>query len=185
MANCTALEGILKSCDNNIGGIRTVWLWDMEDQNSIGENTTNWEITSLDVTGTSSPASFQGEEFQFIRNGSNYTEEATIDLANGSTFTTVNLNLMFTRREADKSKSIMLLAEGQRYLGGLVLDSNGIYWVFQDLQLSASTEGSGQAKADGSKYNVTLMAEVANFAKVIDDSISPNPITQLLTTGQF
>lgn len=164
--NCTILEGISKSCDNNIGGIRKVWLWDMDDKDttlSVDDETTwTWDEYVLD-----SPTTPEG--YVFIRNSSNYTEEATIDLANGSSFVTVTLNLVFTRREASKSRAIKILGEGQRYLGALVLDQNGFYWIFEDLQLSAVTEGSGTAKADGSKYNVTLLGEVKDFAKEITE----------------
>ena len=38
-------------------------------------------------------------------------------------------------------------------------DANGKYWYFPYMQLSASGEGSGTARADGSKYSVTLVAE--------------------------
>lgn len=159
---CTTLESITKSCDNNIGGIRQVWLWDMSDVDLAvtSANTTTWSWDAYDIGAA--PASYE-----FTRQSSNFTEEATIDLINGSTFVRSTINLVFTRREALKSKSIKILGEGQRYLGGLVLDSNGIYWIFEDLQVSNVADGSGTAKADGSKYTVTLLGEVADFAKVI------------------
>ncbi len=157
---CTTITEILKSCDNNIGGIRQVWLWDMEDVDVITASASNW--TYDEITLDTTPVAYE-----FIRNSSNYTEDGTIDLVNGSSFVTATLNLVFSRREAAKSQSIKVLGEGQRYLGALVLDSNGIYWVFNELQLSATGEGSGTAKADGSKYTLTLMAETAEFARVL------------------
>jgi hypothetical protein len=71
---------------------------------------------------------------------------------------------MFNRRDKDKSEAINILASGQRYLTAIVLDSNGKYWFFQDLQLTATGEGSGTARADGSKYSVTLLAEADHLA---------------------
>lgn len=173
---CTALTGILKSCDNNIGGIKKVWLWDMDDKVSSTPDPLlyTWQNYAL-----ANPTDIVG--YDFIRNASNYTEEATIDLTNGSTFTTTTLNLVFTRREAVKSKEIMVLAEGQRYLGALVLDSNGLYWLFEDLQLSASGEGSGTAKADGSKYTVTLLGETPLFAR----EVAPANAALLISNGVF
>ena len=160
--SCTSLTSITKSCDNNIGGIKQVWLWDMEQKDttlSVDDPATwSWTEYVIDTAPDS---------YEFIRNSSNFTEEGAIDLVNGSSFVRATLNLVFTRREAAKSKAIKILGEGQRYLGGLVLDSNGIYWIFEDLQVSNVADGSGTAKADGSKYTVTLLAEVANFAKVI------------------
>jgi hypothetical protein len=70
---------------------------------------------------------------------------------------------MFTRRTAAKSKALKILGLGQRFLGSVILDENGLYWVFQDLQLSTVGEGSGQAKEDGSKYSVTLVAKTASL----------------------
>ena len=160
--SCTTLTSITKSCTNNIGGIKKVWLWDMEDVDA--DNTVFNEATH---TWTSYEIGAAPVGYEFIRNSSNYTEEAGIDLANGSSFVTVNLNLIFAKREASKSKAIKILGQGQRYLGGLVEDNNGLFWIFQDLQLSAVTEGSGTAKADGSKYNIMLMGEVADFAGTI------------------
>lgn len=165
MALCNSLTGISKSCDNNIGGIKGVWIFDMDDIATLTENTSTWSIDELTLAG--SPALLP-TAFEFTRNSSNFTEENPIDLANGSSYITATLNLMFSRREASKSKAIKVLGEGQRYLGALTLDSNGIYWLFTDLQLSNVAEGSGTAKADGSKYAVTLVAEVPDFAKVVD-----------------
>lgn len=162
---CTTLTTITKTCDNNIGGIRSIWLWDMEDQDTFTENASTWAIDALVIGAPTAPIGYE-----FIRNTSNYVEDGAIDLANGSSFVTQTITLMFARREAAKSKAIKILGEGQRYLGALVLDSNGIYWVFQDLQLSATGEGSGTAKADGSKYSVTLLAEVQNLAKTMSSA---------------
>jgi len=167
MANCASLTGISKSCDNNMGGIRGVWIFDMEDVATLTPNTTTWEIDEITLSG--SPIVLP-VAFEFTRNSSNFTEENPIDLVNGSSYITATLNLMFSRREAAKSKSIKILGEGQRYLGALTLDSNGIYWLFTELQLSNVAEGSGTARADGSKYAVTLMGETANFAMIVDEA---------------
>lgn len=164
---CTTITGIVKSCDNNIGGIKGVWLWDMEDITTITASASNWAYD--EITLTDAPVGFD-----FIRNSSNYVEDNNIDLVNGSTFVSATLTLVFTRREASKSQSIKVLGEGQRYLGALVLDSNGIYWVFNDLQLSAVGDGSGTAKADGSKYTVTLLGETAEFARVLSTTQATN-----------
>lgn len=175
---CTTLTNISKSCDNNMGGIRQVWLWDMEDKipASSSFSTSTWTWSAYDVSGSANIASFE-----FIRNASNYTEETNIDLVNGSSFVTTTLTLVFTRREASKSKAIKVLGEGQRYLGALVKDSNNLYWLFEDLQLSGVGDGSGTAKADGSKYNVTLVGETLDLA----GEISEADATDLIASGSF
>lgn len=177
---CTTLTEILRSCNNNIGGIETIWLWDMEDKDTTAStfDTATWAWTAYDITALGGTAPVQ---YQFIRNSSNYEEVTNIDLANGSTFATVTVNLIISRREASKSKSIKILSEGQRYLGALVLDSNGIYWLFENLQLSGTGEGSGTAKADGSKYSLTFIAENLDLAGVVDTADA----VLLTTVGAF
>ena len=155
---CDALETITKSCDNNTGGIRKIWLNDQENVTAVP---TVWEITTL----TSSPIY---TEFEINRNTGNYTEETASDLINGSSFVTQTITLMFNRRDAAKSEAINILGSGQRYLSAIVLDANDEYWYFENLQLTATGEGSGTARADGSKYSITLLAEADHLAYTIN-----------------
>jgi len=154
---CDALETITKSCDNNIGGIRKIWLNDQENITTDPVVAVMGEVTTLTV-------SVDYTEFEINRNTGNYTEDTAVDLINGSSFVTQTITLMFNRRDKDKSEAINILASGQRYLTAIVLDANDKYWFFQDLQLTATGEGSGTARADGSKYSVTLLAEADHLA---------------------
>ena len=159
MPACQALEAILKSCDSNSGGIYGIWINQQDEIASITPTNPSagagWEITTINLQTT--PVLF--ENYFIRRNTSSYTEEANIDLINGSSYVTATINLMFQRREADKSRAIKILGSGQQYLAAVVLDANGIYWYFPYLQVTAVAEGSGQARADGSKYAVTLLSE--------------------------
>lgn len=157
MATCTALNAISKSCDNNIGGVTGVWIYDQEDVTGITDS--NGTLTAA-VLGTGDA----GQSFTIKRNTSNFTEEAAIDLVNGSSFITQTINLMFHRREAAKSYAIQILGEGQRDLFVVLKDANGLYWAFENMQLSAVSEGSGTAKADGSKYSVVFTGENVEYA---------------------
>ena len=151
MATCTTLTGIAKSCSNNLGGITDVWIYDSED------------VTITSASGTVSAIVLEalatGEKFVFNRNTGNFTEEFASDLVNGSSFYTQTINLMFHKREASKSQALNILAEGQRDLCVILKDANGLYWVCNLAQLTTIGEGSGTAKADGSKYSAVLVAE--------------------------
>ena len=114
--------------------------------------------------------------FEFRRNTGMFTEEAAIDLVNGSSYYTQTVTLIFHRREAAKSKAIKILGEGQRDLALVVGDANGKYWYFPNAQLTAVTEGSGTSKADGSKYSVTFVAEAENLAMEVSSAEIPNII---------
>lgn len=152
---CEALEGIVKSCDNNSGGIYKVWINQQDEIDSISlDNTLTWTIDGITLV---TPTNFT--EFEIRRNTGSYTEEAAIDLVNGSSYYTQTVSLMFHRRDQSKSQAIKVLGAGQQYLAVIVLDANGKYWYFPYMQLTGAAEGSGTARADGSKYSVTLTAE--------------------------
>jgi len=166
---CNTLTSILKGCDNNIGGITSIYI---NDQDAVEGPivTTDWVITDF---GTLTD---QFVPFEFRRNTGMYTEEAAIDLVNGSSFVTQTVTLIFHRREAAKSKSIKILGEGQRDLALVVGDANGKYWYFPKAQLTAVAEGSGTAKADGSKYSITFVAENEALAFEVDAALIPDII---------
>lgn len=154
---CSTITSILKSCDSNIGGIVSIYINDQD--NVTGPiDVTDWVITDF---GTLVDPFVP---FEFRRNTGMYTEEAAIDLINGSSFITQTITLIFHRREASKSKAIKILGEGQRDLALVVGDANGKYWYFPYAQLTAVTEGSGTSKADGSKYSITFVAEAEQLA---------------------
>jgi hypothetical protein len=153
--SCKALEGIVKSCDNNSGGIYKVWINQQEEIDSVDVNTSlGWTIDQINLV---TPTNFT--EFEIRRNTGAYTEDAAIDLVNGSSYYTQVVTLMFHRRDQSKSQAIKVLGAGQQYLAIIVQDANGKYWYFPYMQLTATGEGSGTARADGSKYSVTLTAE--------------------------
>jgi hypothetical protein len=170
---CAALEGISKTCDNNTGGIYGIWITPQDNIASITpldpSAASGWEITGI----TLAAPLVLFENFYIRRNTSSFTEEAAIDLINGSSFVTSTISLMFQRREADKSRAIKILGSGQQYLTAIVLDANGIYWYFPYLQVTGVAEGSGTARADGSKYAVTLVGENEYLAYTIDPVIIP------------
>lgn len=164
MANCNSLEGILKGCDNNAGGIYEAYFID---QDSVTGTTV--DASAHTITAIATTEDFTA--FQFKRNVGNLVVTPTIDLVNGSTFYTATLTLAFHKREAVKSRALSILAEGQRYLGVIIKDANGLYWYVDYAQLNGGDEESGTAKADGSKYTVTFVAEMDNRPYEVDSSI--------------
>ncbi len=163
--SCSALESIVKSCDNNTGGIEKIWINQQDNISGIALDATNtWTIETITLVGGAPDFT----AFDIRRNTGSYTEEAAIDLINGSSYVTAVINLMFHRRDQDKSQAIKILGAGQQYLVAIVKDMNGKYWYFPQLQLTATGEGSGVTRADGSKYSVTLTSEVEFLAYEIE-----------------
>jgi hypothetical protein len=163
--SCTTLTSITKGCDNNQGGIQAVYINSQDNVTiPVTSDDATWTVTSITTSADFVP-------FEFNRNTGNYTEEAAIDLVNGSSFVTQTITLMFHRREASKSRAIKILGEGQRDLCVIVKDMNGKYWWFENVQVTGVAEGSGTAKADGSKYSLTLVSEAEFLSYEVDPDI--------------
>ena len=164
---CEALETIVKSCDNNSGGIEKIWINQQDNIDTFALDATNtWTIDSITLNAGAPDYT----AFEIRRNTGSYTEDAAIDLVNGSSYVTATINLMFHRRDQDKSQAIKILGAGQQYLNAIVKDMNGKYWYFPFLQLSSVGEGSGTTRADGSKYSVTLLGENDFLAYEIEEA---------------
>ena len=163
--SCETLISIEKPCGNNIGGIKTVWIAPQDD---VTVTYGTWEVTAATLVV---PAAV----YAINRNTGNYTEDTAIDLINGSTFVTQTITLMFNRRDKDKSEAIHVLGAGQQYLSVFVQDSNDKYWYFENAQLSATGEGSGTQRADGSKYSITLLSEAEHLSyEILSTEITGN-----------
>jgi hypothetical protein len=168
---CTSITTITKSCDNNSGGLLRAWVVDQDNLTGTTVNTTDWEVTALtnDVAFT---------EIEFKRNVASYVPERQNDFANGSNFYKTTLNFVFHRRDAAKSRALKILGEGQRYLAFVVEDTNGLYWLLENMQMTTDTGGSGTARADGSKYEVAFEGENEFSPYTVDSTIIPN-LTQV------
>jgi len=162
---CNILTGISKSCDNNIGGVTKFYV-------SNYDNVTAYTLTAGLVTAITATDPFV--EFVFNKNSSSYVEDAVISLESGSTHYATTTNLMIPRREVSKRNSLQLIAAGQADLFIILKDANGLYWVqglVNGSNLTAQGEGSGAAKADGSKYSLAFLSEEAEQMPEIDPSI--------------
>ena len=167
--SCEALQSIQKNCSNNIGGIKNVWVNQQDEISGVTVSGGAWIVSAITVGDPCVP-------FAINRNTGNYTEDTAVDLINGSSFVTQTITLMFNRRDKDKSEAINVLGSGQQYLAVFIQDANDKYWYFENAQLSATGEGSGTARADGSKYSITLLAESEHLAYEVlsTQMVAPN-----------
>lgn len=112
-------------------------------------------------------------EFKTNKNVCSYTETTQADMANGTTFFAQVVNLVLSRRETTKREAIMKLIDGQKQLLVVVLDSNGIYWLFglyEGVYVTAIEGGTGTAKSDMNGYTITFTGNEPEQAYEIDYS---------------
>jgi hypothetical protein len=163
----TSLSGIIKGCDNNVGGISNFYVVPAEFV--TGSTESGGTISAINMSGAT-----KFVEFEFKKNTGNFTVEAAIDPINGSTFYNQTINLVIHRRDVDKRNALALIASGQRDLKIIVKDGNGQYWYFGDensCMLTAQGEGSGTAIGDGSKYSLTFLAQEPYQEYLVNSSI--------------
>lgn len=157
---CNTLLEILKDCEGNLGGVVKFWInnGDAIDMSSVA--IINGIVTAADLD---SEADGPFVEFQFNPNTSNFTENAVVDLVNGSTFYEQVITLVLNRREAAKRQRLLLVALGQPELTCIVKDSNGLYWIFglydDKVYFTGSEGGTGTTKADLNGYTLSFTAE--------------------------
>ena len=168
--SCTTIASIVKDCENNNGGIYEMLVTDQDNVLTTTVDTSAWEITAITKT-------IAFNEIEFKRYVGNFVEDFVASNENGSQVATATITLNLHRRDGAKSKALKILAEGNRYLAIIIKDGNNKYWYFPYCQLTASGEGSGQAKADGSKYSVTFVAENEALAYVVDSTIIAGLLT--------
>ena len=96
------------------------------------------------------------EEIAFRRHVGNYTEDYA-KVEDGSIVYTQTVNLPLHGRDADRSRKITILAEGQRYLAMIVKMTSGKYVYFPNMQLQTVGEGSGVVKTDANKYALSFV----------------------------
>ena len=116
-------------------------------------------------------------EVETNKNVCNFTESASIDLTNGTTYFNQVLTLVLSRRETTKREFIKKLVDGQKQLVVVLLDSNGNYWLFglnEGCFTTAIEGGSGTAKADANGYTITFTAmEPLQAYEIAPSAIAP------------
>jgi hypothetical protein len=157
--------GISLNCENNIGSLTKVYLTDFDNVDGVTESGGTVSVITM------ASASYY-YEFEFNRNSATLAEDLTKSVEAGSAFFTQTVTMTIPKRDVAKRNTLALLT--QRDLSVIVKDGNGLYWLVgrtDGAYLSEQTSTSGTAKADGSNYVLTLIAEELEQAPAVDSGI--------------
>ena len=154
MAYCNqTLKGITLSCDNNKGGIKTVYIANYGD---VVKPTPEGDIiNTIEMVGN---AKFY--PYQFRKNTGSMTSTLTADESNGLNYVTTEINLVFTKMQTKTRVELAALSIGQ--LAVIVEDSNGTFWYCTEDDYAAASAGTGEtgvAKGDRNAFSLTLSVE--------------------------
>ena len=168
----TSLSAIIKTCDNNIGGIVKFYIAPTEFVTSASvTGTTAGQIDSITMSGS---AKFV--EFKFNKNTATLDETGTSSLENGSKFYAYKVVIKLPRREVVKRNALALIGAGNRDLKLICTDGNGLNWYVgfaNSANLISQTGGFGATKGDGSTYILEFLAEEpAEIYEVTDAALA-------------
>lgn len=159
------LAGIAGSCESSMGGIIEVYINHFD---QIDEVTVTSDKISA-ITLKSSGEKFH--KYNFKRNTGSLTSTYTIDPANGVSFVTSDLSLVFAKQDTAKRIEISALALDDLVV--IVKDANQKYWYLgynEPVQASAATAQTGVARTDGNNYNITLQDTSLTLPYEVDAS---------------
>jgi hypothetical protein len=162
--SCNLTAGIPLGCRDNVGGLKSLWITDFTNIESITSNTGD-TITAISGTGTY-------YEFQLIRTTSQLTETVNASLENGTVYYQGEIVTFFSKLDQAKRNILKTLAQSQR-LSIVAEDNNGNYFYLGQTYgcfISAGTSVSGKALGDANGYNLTFQY------------LEPNPMNELSGT---
>lgn len=172
---CNLTAGIQLGCRDNVGGLKTVWISDFCNIDSITQSTGD-TITQISGTGT-----FYC--FELIRTSSQHTETVNASLENGTVFYGGELVTYFSKLDQDKRNILKTLAQSQR-LAIIIEDNNGEYFYLGQTYgsyVSAGTSVTGLALGDRNGYNITFAYLEPNPMNAL--SGTPSSVVAGMTVG--
>lgn len=161
--------GIEENCENNVGGLRKVYITDYENVTDIDFTTDDDIIQAITMASTT-----QFFEFNYARNSAMIEENLNSNLDVGFIFYDQKVALTIPRRDDVRRASIKELTQGQKKLIVIVEDTNGLYWLFFDDEggiVTTLTGGSGATKDSMNGYSLEITAQSVHQARVVDETI--------------
>lgn len=169
MAVCQLISsGIAKDCSNNVGGLKTLYITELENVDSYTLASPGETINAITMDGAT-----VFYEYEFNKNTSSLTEVKSINQQNGTELVTQTITLKFNRREQSKYNKLKLLGKFKD-LAVIVKDSNDLYFfcgLTNGMNLTEINSGTGVAKTDSNSYTLTLIGEEPDMATEVNSSV--------------
>lgn len=168
--NSIALNGITAHCDTAPGGLKEVYIAEAADVSALTYDTSNNVITAITMdTGK------KFKKYTFRPGNSNFNSEFQSDITTGAAVWTSNLELVFTKADANKRLEIYALVTDDCVV--IVQDKAGNYIYMGDenpVNATAGTHETGTASTDRNAYSVTLTTESEQPPHFVDSEIIAN-----------
>ena len=175
MACNTIREFTYDACVPNIGGVRTIWLANyVENAATITKEEGSDTTELIDGAVTAFVEGVTWTKYPMRKNTCSMTSTLN-NSAEGSSYVTTELAMVFSKMETSKRMAIQALAIGECM--ALVEDANGELWFLgKDYPLTA-TAGAGEtgtAKGDRNAYTITVTDESLGFPYSVSKELKQN-----------
>ena len=161
--SCTAytLNGIVRGCEANIGGIKVVYIAPIQDVSALTFDSGTTEVTAISMVSGK-----KFKEYNFRKNTGSLTKTLNVT-DEGGNYVSTELSLRFSRMETSKRMEMRALALNEMVV--LVKDANDKIWILgdpaKDEAVTASAGGgeTGTNREDSNAYTITLSCESAEW----------------------
>ena len=160
--------GISKDCSNNVGGIKQLWITELENVSTYTLGSPSGVITAITMSGGTT-----FYEYEFNKNTSSLTEVMSSNQQNGTQLVTQTVTLKFNRREQTKYNKIKLLGKFKD-LAVIIKDSNDLYFfvgLTNGVNMTEINSASGVTKQDSNSYTLTFVGEEPDMATEVDSAV--------------
>ena len=162
MACQTIKELSYDLCQNNLGGIKNIWLANYKE--NAATVTEGKEAISDFITGVT--------WYKYpIRKGTASMTSTYNTSTDGASYVSTELSLVFTRMETQKRVAMTSFALAEAM--AVVEDSNGKYWFLgkdAPITLTAGGGETGTAKGDRNAYTATFTDESLTFPYELEET---------------
>jgi hypothetical protein len=155
---CELTAGFALDCKEGVGGIKAIFLGQLEDfKNGVTIDPTSEEIDGLSTTSI--------YQYTLPKHTGSFTEEVTSSVENGTIFYTQTITASFFKLSAARRKQLELVAKNRLVV--FVQDNNNNIWMVGKVdgaEVTAASTMTGTAKGDLNGYTITFTAEEAHKA---------------------
>ncbi len=160
---CNITTGYTITCNDGIGGLDAIWVgaYNQNDEAGVVE-------TSGIITGWDAPEQPTWYKIQVPLNVANYTDNATSNEQNGTTFFAHQVQIPINKRNATTYNYVKALATARLWV--VVRDKDGGIFLLgrkNGMRLSATEGGSGTASGDRNGFLLTFIGEEKTPAQFV------------------
>lgn len=158
MSCLQTLSGLARDCEQNIGGIKNIWIANFDDVTGIALDDDDEAIVEIDMATSGAPAvARKFKKYRMRKGAANFTSTLNVDAASGVSYYGTDVILQFNKMSIAKYVEMKALSVAE--LRVIVEDNNGARWFLgkdNAVIAGAGDAQTGAAMGDANRYTITL-----------------------------